>query len=88
MDIDGTVTEMALQPRDATNNLWAEKCAEITGTFKFLETLEIHKPSREAKMDIPATKLLQGLPLLDRLIIDGAIDLVRYFFWYYVICSC
>ena len=89
MDGDGTVTEMALQPIDATNNLWAEKCAEITGAFKFLESLDIYNPSREHKMDIPATMLLQGLPLLERLIIHGAIHLVRNFFiLYYFICSC
>ena len=86
MDTDGTVTDMVMV---ATNNLWAEKCAVITETFKFLESLDISKPSREAKLDIPATMLLQGLPLLERLIIHGAIHLVRNFFiLYYFICSC
>ena len=89
MDPDGTVVDMELQPTDGTNNLWAEKCAEITETFKFLEYLYIDHSTMEEKMDIPTTKLLQGLPRLQRLYISGVIDLVRIFFiLHYIICWC
>ena len=89
MDLDGTMVDMELFPTDGTNNLWAEKCAEITDTFKFLEFLYIDNCSTKEKIDIPTTKLLKGLPRLERLYISGVIDLVRNFFiLHYIICWC
>ena len=76
MNTDGTLNDMVMV---ATNNLWAEKCAKITETFKFLKYLNIDNHTTEEKMDIPTTKLLQGLPNLKSLYIDGGIRLVRIF---------
>ena len=80
MDSDGTVIEMSLKPNlHGTNTFSAERCAQITEKFKFLRSLEIDNLRWEDKMDIPTTKLLQGLPRLERLYISGVIDLVRIF---------
>ena len=87
MDRDGNVIHMTLQPRDGRNNLWAERCAQITETFKFLKDLDIGEwPWKDT--DIPTINLLQGLPHLESLSIYGTISLVRIFILNSIICSC
>jgi len=92
MDRDGTVIEMTLNVNvHGTNNLWAERRAVITGTFKLLKYLNIYNFRFLKRLsNIPTTNLLQGLPHLEGLLIPGEIDLVRFFIYilYYIICWC
>ena len=87
MDRDGTVIEISLHMNlHGANNLSAaRRCAVITGTFKLLKRLSIHYFRFLNRLStIPTTNLLQGLPHLERLFIPGEIDLVRFFYLYFV----
>ena len=57
----------------------------ITVTFKILKRLSIHYFKFLKRLsNIPTTNLLQGLSHLERLFIPGEIDLVRFFYLYFV----
>lgn len=76
------IHNMALDlSKDGTNNLSAERCAEIIGRFKFLKKLSIGD-LRKRKVHIPTTDLLQGLPHLEHLSIYSMLDLVRSYLLY------
>eukprot|EP00253_Pinus_taeda_P021398 PITA_21398 len=57
------------------DNITAQRFVEIVGSFKALKNLEIHVchplPEMEKEMAFPLISLLQALPHLERLIING-----------------